>query len=198
MQKKEKDGIENNAYGDLIVWKQILSFSSHEHKDIIYITHDQKKDWWLIAKGRTVGPRIELRKEFAVNTGQEFYMYSMESFLEQYSKHKGKAADQSVLDEVTHIERDSKQKIRKKIVSLSQYSMALERTIFDLHRRIAVREHAIANIQSKYRDKPMPPDVIAQLNNTQTKIMQLQHELAIKQAELASCHQQIAENNITD
>lgn len=194
--KKEKDGIENNAYGDLIVWKQILSFSSHEHKDIIYITHDQKKDWWLMAKGRTVGPRIELRKEFAENTGQEFYMYSMESFLEQYSKHKGKAADQSVLDEVTHIERDSKQKIRKKIISLSQYSMSLERNVFDLHRRIARRQHAIANIQAKYRDKPMPPDVITQLNNTQTKMMQLQHELAIKQEELESCRQQIAENNV--
>ena len=160
--KKEKDGIENNAYGDLIVWKQILSFSSHEHKDIIYITHDQKKDWWLMAKGRTVGPRIELRKEFAENTGQEFYMYSMESFLEQYSKHKGKAADQSVLDEVTHIERESKRKIRKKTPSLIEYSMSLEKNVVGLHERIARRHRAIANIQAKYRDKPMTPDVITQ------------------------------------
>lgn len=194
--KKEKDGIENNAYGDLIVWKQILSFSSHEHKDIIYITHDQKKDWWLMAKGRTVGPRIELRKEFTENTGQEFYMYSMESFLEQYSKHKGKATDQSVLDEVTHIERESKRKSRKKISSLIEYSMSLEKNIVGLHERIARRQRAIANIQAKYRDKPMTPDVITQVHNTETKMMQLQHELATKQAELASCRQQIAENNI--
>lgn len=42
----------------------------------------------------------------------------------------------------------------------------------------------------------MTPDVITQLHNTETKMMQLQHELAIKQEELASCRQQIAENNI--
>lgn len=149
-----------------------------------------------MAKGRTVGPRIELRKEFAENTGQEFYMYSMESFLEQYSKHKGKAADQSVLDEVTHIERESKRKSRKKTSSLIEYSMSLEKNVVGLHERIARRQRAIANIQAKYRDKPMTPDVITQLHNTETKMMQLQHELAIKQEELASCRQQIAETNI--
>lgn len=76
------------------------------------MTHDQKKDWWQIAKGRTVGPRIELRKEFAEKTKQRFYMYSMESFLEYYSRHKGQTTDPDVLDEVSFIEKSSRKRGR--------------------------------------------------------------------------------------
>lgn len=192
--KKEKDGYANNAYGDLIVWKQIINFSTHGHKDIIYVTHDQKKDWWSISKGRTVGPRIELRKEFSEKTKQKFYMYSMETFLEQYSKHKGQTADQSVIDEVTHIEKEQKRKGRKKAANFFEYSMALERNIIVLQDRIARRQRAIDNMQMQYRDKPMTPDAINQLKNTETKILQLQHQLAIKQEELASCRRQMAKD----
>ena len=35
----KKSGIlDNNAYGDLIVWKEILRFSKKEKKNIIYVT----------------------------------------------------------------------------------------------------------------------------------------------------------------
>lgn len=192
--KKEKDGNENNAYGDLIVWKQILAYSAANHIDIIYVTHDQKKDWWTIAKGRTVGPRIELRKEFSEKTGQNFYMYSMDSFLEQYSKHKGQKADQSVIEEVTQIDSRKRKDSRKRPSTLFEYSSVLERNIVSLHERIGRRQRAISDIQTKYQGKPMPPDVAAQLKNTEVKMAQLQHQLLIKQQEYDACLRQISLN----
>ena len=195
--KKEKSGDENNAYGDLIVWKQILAYSATNHIDIIYVTHDQKKDWWNISKGRTVGPRIELRKEFSEKTGQNFYMYSMDSFLEQYSKHKGQKADQSVIEEVTQIDSRKKKAIRKKSSTLFEYSSILERNIVTLRDRIARRQRAISNIQTKYQGKTMPPEVVAQLRNTEVNMAQLQHQLLIKQQEYDSCLHQLSLNSPT-
>lgn len=125
---KEAEEGDNNAYGDFVVWKQIMEYAGSRKSDIIYVTHDQKKDWWQIAKGRTVGPRIELRKEFAEKTKQRFYMYSMESFLEYYSRHKGQTTDPDVLDEVSFIEKKQSKK-RKDVEELYWDMMYLEQQI---------------------------------------------------------------------
>lgn len=192
--KKEKGGIENNAYGDLIVWKEILAVSSKTHKNIIFVTHDQKDDWWSKSKGRTIGPRVELRTEFSKMTGQKFYMYSMEMFLEQYSSHKGQAADKSVIDEVADM-RGVTQRRHKHPSNFAEYTMALERNIVNLHQRINRRQIVIAQLQSKYANAPMPLEVCSQLDNTKAKLSQLQHELAVKEEELALWHRRISESS---
>lgn len=98
---KKKDGEnDNNMYGDLIIWKQILNYARENKKDIIFITQDQKIDWWNIVHGKTIGPRFELRKEFYDFTEQLFHMYSMDSFLDYIDKQRGVDIEQSVIDEV--------------------------------------------------------------------------------------------------
>lgn len=187
--KKEKDALENNVYGDLVVWKQILDYSSSGHYDIIFVTHDQKKDWWLISKGRTVGPRIELRKEFAQVTNQSFYMYSMENFIEHYSKNKGQTADRNVLDEVIQIDNVSKRnKKAKKLSSPNDNALRIEQNIFSIQGQIARRQRTVEGLRYKYKDRPMPPNVFTQIYNTENKIAQLQHQLSVKRAELLSAH----------
>lgn len=192
--KKSNDGDKNNAYGDLIIWKQILAYSAENHIDIIYVTHDQKEDWWTKVKGRTVGPRIELRKEFYERTGQNFYMYSMDSFLEQYSRRKGQEADQSVIDEVTQIDNRNKKTNRQRASMLFEYSTVLERNIVNLRERISRRQRAISDIQTKYQGKAIPPAVATQLKNTEVKMEQLHHQLLIKQQEYDACLRQISLN----
>ena len=192
--KKENGGIENNAYGDLIVWKEILSIASKIHKDIIFVTHDQKADWWSKAKGRTVGPRVELRTEFFKITGQKFYMYSMEMFLEQYSSHKGQTADKSVIDEVADM-RGATQKRHKRPSNFAEYAIVLERNIIRLHQQITRRQAVIDHLQSKYANSPMPLDVSTQLENTRAKLLQLQHELAVKEEELSLWHSRISKSS---
>ena len=88
----------------MIVWKEIIAFSKHNSQDIIYVTGDQKEDWWHRVAGKTLGPRVELKKEFFVETGREFYMYNMENFLEQSKKLQGTDIEQKVIDEIKNYE----------------------------------------------------------------------------------------------
>ena len=49
---------------------------------------------------KTIGPRIELRKEFYEETGHKFHMYTMTSFLTLCTDNKGKSIDKTTIDEV--------------------------------------------------------------------------------------------------
>lgn len=186
---KAQDGNPNNAYGDLMVWKQILEYSRDNKRDIIYVTHDQKEDWWEQSKGKTIGPRVELRKEFANITKQNFYMYSMESFLEQYSKHKGQTADQSVIEEVIDIEKGfiEKQRIQNDD-KYSDEALRIERKIAQLQTKIRRQQEIISKLTEKYKKRNMPTDIATQVRNTKQKMRQRQTELALYQEKLELYH----------
>ena len=44
MDAKDKDGV--SKYSDLILWKEVLRYSKNEKKNIIFVTDDEKNDWW--------------------------------------------------------------------------------------------------------------------------------------------------------
>ncbi len=73
-------------FGDLIVWEQIIEEAKKRaFANVVFITDDEKEDWWLIKKfkgKKTIGPRPELVSEIykeANVTG--FYMYTPERFM---------------------------------------------------------------------------------------------------------------------
>ncbi|MBP0029401.1 MAG: hypothetical protein J7529_13535 [Roseofilum sp. Guam] len=76
-------------FGDLVIWQQILEKAKQmsegsEELSIIFITNDNKEDWWLIDHGKTIGPRRELIQEINRETDgkiQKFHMYKAELFL---------------------------------------------------------------------------------------------------------------------
>lgn len=71
-----------NEYGDLIIWKQILDKAIEEKgKPIIFITDDNKEDWWYKLKGRTISPRVELLNEMNYIANTTFYMYLTDNFM---------------------------------------------------------------------------------------------------------------------
>lgn len=103
-----KDDVKNNkkansGYGDLILWKQMIEYTSKEKKPLIFVTHDQKEDWWYIVNNKTIGPRPELIREFYDVTGHKVIMYSMNSFLEQIKVMGNTSISDNVLDEVDSI-----------------------------------------------------------------------------------------------
>ncbi|USD68118.1 PIN domain-containing protein [Vibrio sp. SCSIO 43136] len=70
-------------YGDLIVWKQLIAYAKETNKThLIFVTDDNKEDWWQIVQGKTVGFRSELLDEVYTETDLEvFNAYSLGSFL---------------------------------------------------------------------------------------------------------------------
>ena len=72
---------DNNKFGDLLIWKEIIFYAKENKKDVIFITDDQKEDWWwLDNKKQKISPRIELIREFYNETGQLFWMYTSHRF----------------------------------------------------------------------------------------------------------------------
>ena len=87
-------------YGDLIVWMQTIDFCKSKKKPVILVTDDSKEDWWLIAHGRTIGVRPELREEFYKETGQQVILYSSEQFLRYAKDHLRSNVSNATIDEV--------------------------------------------------------------------------------------------------
>jgi hypothetical protein len=77
----------NTAYGDLILWKQILEqVKSNSLSHVIFITGDNKPDWWTKEKGKNIGRR-ELVEEILEAGACMFYMYQPEIFLKCAQKY---------------------------------------------------------------------------------------------------------------
>jgi DNA-binding NarL/FixJ family response regulator/rRNA-processing protein FCF1 len=82
--------------GDLIIWKTILEIAKSYKKNIIFVTGDEKSDWWHRAQKQPIYPRQELINEFKQYVGDNFsfYMIRFPEFLNLFG------ANESLLKEV--------------------------------------------------------------------------------------------------
>lgn len=105
--EKEKSKLGNRSlYGDLIVWKQIIKKASDSKCDIIFVTDDQKEDWWKKEKGKKISPRLELYKEFFSESNQRVLIYMADSFLRhanEYLKNETKNISEETIEEVRDV-----------------------------------------------------------------------------------------------
>jgi hypothetical protein len=81
-QKKKRGAPDQEVYGDLIIWRQMIEYAEEKKKPIIFVTEDSKDDWWLRRDGKTIGPRPDLRREFSEKTGQAIHFYRIQQFLD--------------------------------------------------------------------------------------------------------------------
>ncbi len=174
--KKNSVSDDNNAYGDFIIWKQILKYAKTNSVGIVFVTHDQKEDWWNIVKGKTIGPRIELRKEFLEETKQSFHMYSMNGFISEYNRVNDTPIDESAIDEVFSIDNNGRRKKKRNTLSQSEKTTQIIETLEKLSKRIERRRRTIADIENKYQNQglELPSNIQTQYDNTLAKINELE------------------------
>lgn len=116
-------------YGDLIVWFQIIEKANEIRKNVILVTDDVKEDWWEKFKGKTLGPRVELIKEFKDATQQNFYMYQADRFLEFAKKNLGAQVSDSSLQEV----RDTIE-TQNSLAGSENFNKKTQKLVFNLSR----------------------------------------------------------------
>lgn len=79
----------DQRFGDYYLWKQ-LKGEIEARRDlkpkVILVTGDRKEDWWSIVKGKTIGPRHELRREASEAGASAFHMYQMNRLVALLSK----------------------------------------------------------------------------------------------------------------
>jgi DNA-binding NarL/FixJ family response regulator/rRNA-processing protein FCF1 len=95
---KEDEGI-----GDLLIWFTILEIGKAHKKSIIFVSGEEKADWWYKSEGQSLYPRYELTDEFRrFSEGQSFHIISFSNLLDLYG------VSEDVLLEVREKEQQSR------------------------------------------------------------------------------------------
>jgi hypothetical protein len=68
--------------GDYILWRQVLDEAARRKLPVLFITNDQKEDWYRRIHGLTVGPRFELMAEMLAEAGVPFHAQTLALFIE--------------------------------------------------------------------------------------------------------------------
>lgn len=100
-------------YGDLIVWNQVLDKAIESKNGIVLVTDDKKEDWWEKFKGRTIGPRPELVKEFRDKANNSFHMYQADRFLELARENLNEKVSDAIVEEIREVRRLDKLALKK-------------------------------------------------------------------------------------
>lgn len=92
------------AYGDYILWKEILKEAKEKQlKNVVFVTDDSKEDWWLEVSGKSIGPKPELIEEIFSEAGVEnFHMYNSLQFL-KFAKERGIQIEDESIEQVRDI-----------------------------------------------------------------------------------------------
>ena len=72
----------DKPYGDYLLWRQILDYIKEIKKPLIFVTSEEKEDWWEKGSGKTIGPLYDLLKEFYLETGQRLKTPNLEAVSE--------------------------------------------------------------------------------------------------------------------
>jgi len=72
-----------NKYGDLYLWMQLIEKAKEEEvKNVIFVSDDNKSDWWFSISGKTHGPLESLKTEICAEANiDNFRMVNEISFL---------------------------------------------------------------------------------------------------------------------
>ena len=96
-------------YGDLFVWKDIITIAKEKNTNIIFVCNDTKEDWWEKNKDTPIDLRQELNEEFKeTNPSLSIHFLTLDKFFSYLSEElklgKSKSALQlSALDDIESI-----------------------------------------------------------------------------------------------
>jgi hypothetical protein len=96
-----------DRYGDVLVWFQLLDKAKLDGKPMVLVTGDSKDDWWWEERGKTIGPRPELRREMLSVADVSFYMYSTGRFLENARRYLGSEVTDEAIAEAREVQLHS-------------------------------------------------------------------------------------------
>lgn len=106
-----KDGAKTeNLFGDLLIWKTILQVGYDRKTHVVFVSGEEKPDWWHRSNKAPLFPRYELVEEFRRYTeGKTFHILSFADFLKHFGA--GKMTVSQVEAEGQEIERQLEAKM---------------------------------------------------------------------------------------
>jgi uncharacterized protein YutE (UPF0331/DUF86 family)/rRNA-processing protein FCF1 len=93
-------GKDDSGIGDFLIWMTILEVGKQHKKSMLFVSGEEKPDWFHRSEGRALYPRYELVDEYRRHSdGQAFHMVSFAQFLNIYG------ASESIVEEVREEEK---------------------------------------------------------------------------------------------
>jgi len=93
-------GKKDEGVGDLLIWYTILEVGKLNNKSVIFVSGDEKADWYKKSEGQPLYPRYELVDEFRrISGGQSFHIVKFSRFLELFG------ATEKVVEEIKKEEK---------------------------------------------------------------------------------------------
>lgn len=138
--KSKTDG----GIGDFLIWKTILELGSMNKKDLIFVTGDEKSDWYHQSMNTALFPRYELVDEYSRKSdGATFRMLNFSALLSLFG------VAEEVVEEVHTIEHE-----KKTINSTKEITNEIRNVVLNQHGiPITARREADVNITFKAIDK---------------------------------------------
>jgi rRNA-processing protein FCF1 len=124
-------GKNDEGVGDLIIWYTILEIGKSHKKSVLFVSGEEKADWYQKSEGQPLYLRYELIDEFRRHSeGQSFHIVKFSNFLELYG------ASEELVDRVRKAEEEiSKDKTKlttKEIQASFNELLSLDGVISDM------------------------------------------------------------------
>lgn len=123
-------GKDDQGIGDLLIWYTILELGKSRGHGVIFVSGEQKADWWHRSEGQTLYPRYELVDEFRRHSaGQTFHIVQFSRFLDLYG------ASESIVQEV----RQEEMKQNAELALIGEFIgkwKTFEQTLLHLYKEI--------------------------------------------------------------
>lgn len=87
-------------FGDVILWLQTIAFARESKKPIIFVTNDDKEDWWNYRGKQKSGPHPSLLREMRDDAGVNCWIYDGGRFLEYANQYLENKVPKQALREV--------------------------------------------------------------------------------------------------
>ncbi len=170
-------------FGDLIVWKQIIEYViSQEIENIIFVTDDNKEDWWEITQGKTTNFRTELIDEILSDTKlKSFKAYSLAGFLTESKQYLKNTVSEDTIEEVNLAAENKKITPQKFTLDFNEFDDYISSTLFDESICSKSTMETTAKEHEDLNQLNLDPEL---LNNYHLSIYDEIHELIMRQNDI--------------
>ncbi len=115
---------DDKGIGDVLIWLTILEIGRSHKKNVIFVTGDEKADWWYRSEKQSLYPRYELVDEFRrISEGKLFHMIHFSTFLNLYG------ASEKVVDEVRQKESASQAEDNEPNLLMAGFRIKIEKRL---------------------------------------------------------------------
>ncbi|MCS1384077.1 PIN domain-containing protein [Lysinibacillus sphaericus] len=129
----------DKGIGDLIIWKTILYLGQKYNSDLIFVTGDEKNDWYHKSMDTPLYARYELVNEYRdLSKGRTLHLISLSELLDLLG------ADQEIVREIQSVEAEQYKEIKDAVIKKITYPTKIRRSIPNL-----IKMQLITNAQGR-------------------------------------------------